>query len=109
MNSGEDLARICKRALRRAGAGESDKALCTWVSRALCAHDAYLSRVCGGVYGSPQYSLQDYDPDEACEFVFDALAEQDGLNDEDEAAVTALLLRLDAFMEAVGEAMTSIA
>lgn len=84
-----ELAALCARALRRAGAREDDAALETWVSLALDAHDAYAR------------AAEEYDPDDACEAVYAALAEALGVDEEDGEAVGALLMRLDAFMEAV--------
>ena len=89
MTGRDELAALCARALRRAGAREDDKALGAWVSLALDAHDAYAREA------------EEYDPDDACEAVYAALAERQGIDDEDAEAVGALLMRLEAFMEAV--------
>lgn len=101
----EELARRCEQALRRAGAREDGEALRAWVTKALAAHDAYLLEVCGCAPGEPGFDPEAYDPDDACEFIYAAMAAQDGFDDEDDAAVEGLLLRLNALMETVAEAI----
>ena len=89
----EEIFARCVRALRRAGAREDDAALGAWVSLALDAHDAYAG------------DADEYDPDDACEAVYAALADALGVGEDDGEAVEALLLRLDAFMDAVADAL----
>ena len=84
----EAIPRIAK-ALRRAGAREADGELHAWIRRAIDADMAYMREA-----GVPDGG--EYDEDEACEAVMAAL-EEDGMDDE---AMQALLMRLDAFMEA---------
>ena len=88
-------ARIAK-ALRRAGAREPEEELRVWIDHAIDADMAYMKSA--GVLGAQgeRLSGEAYDEDDACEAVLAAM-EEDGM---DEAAMQALLMKLDAFMEA---------
>ena len=87
-------ARIAK-ALRRAGAREPEEELRAFIERAMAAHEDYMRAA--GVLGERGEWLDGdmYDEDDACEAVLAALEEG-----ADEDAMQALLMKLDAFMEA---------
>lgn len=97
------LARIAK-ALRRAGAREPDGELHAWINRAIAADMAYM-RAAGVIDAQGEWlDGEAYDEDDACEAIFEAM-ERDGM---DEDAVQALLLRLDAFMQAETDYLAQI-
>lgn len=81
--------------MRRAGVREADDALHAWIRRAIDADLAYMKA--SGAENGGEFDSDLYDPDDACDFIYEALSEG---NEEDEEAVQALLMKLDAFMDA---------
>ena len=91
----QEAAGRIEKALRRAGAREDEAALRAWVCRAIDADLAYMASLPEG---------GEYDEDDACEAVLAAF-EPDGMDDD---AAQALLMRLDAFMDAETEYLEEI-
>lgn len=90
----EAVAYIAGR-MRKAGVREPDEALHAWIRRAIEADFAYMRE--SGADEGGEFDSELYDPDDACDFIYEALADE---KDEDGEAVQALLVKLDAFMDA---------
>lgn len=87
MENRETVEALAK-SLRRAGANGDDAQLLAWARRAAQAYDAYASETDEACF----------DEDDACEAVLAAFEDEE----MDEDAMQETLLRLSAFMDAVG-------
>ncbi len=90
-----EAAAYIARRMRKAGIRDADDALLAWIRLAIDADLTYMRRA--GVEVGDAFDSSRYDPDDACDFICEALSGEEEADDE---AAQTLLMRLNAFMDA---------